>query len=323
MHVQGRIGALLPRSSDLERQVTPRALIPPLTIFLTAVTALALVLTAAAITPPPTIDMVASPPHAAVSAAALPEASTSLARITELVLPPPPVVIDLARLLYAPGADGPSHALSGPLLLVVESGSLTAHLAGSGQLVHADRTAEAAEGTLSLRVGDNLVLPAATPAAFHNGGDVPVIALVAGVFPAVAVASGLGRIGPARWADAWSPGATVQPLVGGWMLDLPSGPSTVALRRMSLRPGDGVPLTAPGPAILAVETGALTLVADQGMVWRQPPDGPDTLVGPDSQTTLLPDDGALLPGEAGVTLRNNGSSPLQLLVLTVDPDGAV
>jgi hypothetical protein len=37
---------------------------------------------------------------------------------------------------------------------------------------------------------------------------------------------------------------------------------------------------------------------------------------------LLPDDGALLPGEAGVTLRNNGSSPLQLLVLTTDADDA-
>jgi hypothetical protein len=146
-----------------------------------------------------------------------------------------------------------------------------------------------------------------------------VVALAAGIFPAPTLLSGRGRIGPTSWAEAWSPGATIQPLVGGWLVDELAGPATIALRRLNLPPGGAVALTAPGPVDVAVETGVLTLEARGGLVWRQPPDGPDQFIAPASSTILLPDDGALLQDAAQVTLHNAGSGPLLVLVLTVTP----
>ena len=150
----------------------------------------------------------------------------------------------------------------------------------------------------------------------------PAVVLAAGIFPAATMQSKLGRIGPASWVEAWSPGASVQPLAGGWLIGVAPGPATIDLRRVSLPSGGSLPLTAPGPVDLAVETGALTLSAHGGLVWQQPPDGPDVLIEPASATTLLPGDAALLQDEASVSLRNDGSGPVLALVLTVAPDAS-
>jgi quercetin dioxygenase-like cupin family protein len=303
-----------------ERRPIVRALGPPLTIALALVTTVALLLIAAAINPPPLSGAVASPPaRAAIADTLLLDAGiVTLARSASVKLPPAPAVVDLARLTYEPGASGPSHALPGPLFLAVESGSLTVDLAGAGQVRRAGQTTMTA-GEFTLRAGDSLVLPTATPASFHNGGAMPVVALAAGIFPAAAVQSGQGRSGPTRWVDDWSPGAAVQPMAGGWLVDPPPGPAFVELSRVSLRPGGDAPLRTPGPVVLAVETGALRMTEVAGLGWRQPADGPDTLIAPATATTLLPGDAALLQDEATATLRNDGSGPLLVLDLTVDP----
>jgi hypothetical protein len=74
--------------------------------------------------------------------------------------------------------------------------------------------------------------------------------------------------------------------------------------------------------VLAVEAGALTLGADQGLIGLEHPEAGDDALTPGTTTTLLAGDGAMLQHQASATLRNDGSSPLQLLVLTVDPDPA-
>jgi hypothetical protein len=79
-------------------------------------------------------------------------------------------------------------------------------------------------------------------------------------------------------------------------------------------------MTLAATAALAVETGVLTLGDIHGVIWRQSPDDADTALRPDVAATLLPGDGALLPGaEASATLRNDGSGPLLALVVTITP----
>ena len=80
--------------------------------------------------------------------------------------------------------------------------------------------------------------------------------------------------------------------------------------------GAQLPLTPPGTAILSVEDGALTLLGEEGLMWRQSPDGPDDWIDPTRPATLLPRKGALLQDRPALTLRNDGSAPL-LRLLTV------
>ena len=309
-----------------------RALIPPLTIALALVTAGALLLTAAAMAPPPLTSRVAPPsPVASVSKAALPAASvTALVQARHAELPLPPTVVTLARLTYAPGASGPSRALPGPFLLVVEVGSLAVQLNGTGQLLRANQAPAASTGAMTLHVGDGLVLPTVTTAAFRNDESVPVVALAAGVFPthmeqdsSTPVGTSPDRMGSARWIDDGAPRMSVQPLVGGWVVDLAKGSAALTLRRVTLRPGDSAPLTAAGPIALAIETGALTLSAGGGLIWVQHPNGGDEWTAPASVATLLSGDGALLQTGAIATVRNDGSGPLLLLEFAVTPAESV
>jgi hypothetical protein len=297
-----------------------RTFVPPLSIALAVVTAGALLLLAAAIAPPPLSDAIASPPTAPASVEP-PDGIevATLARTAHAALPAAPAVVDLARLIYAPRSGGSSRALSGPLLLVVESGLLTVHAEAGAQLLRADQP-PVEKKELLLRPGDGMLLPAATGAAFRNDESVPAVAIAAGVFPATAAQSKLGRrAGPASWPADWSPGATVQALAGGWLVDTSSGPAALALQRLTLPARTSMPLTEPGPVDLAVETGALTLDVSGGLVWLQHPDGPDAMIAPGSGATLLPSDAALFQDEAGITIRNDGSCPLLALLLTVAP----
>jgi hypothetical protein len=297
-----------------------RTLLPPLTIALAVVTASTLLLLAAAITPPPLSEAISSPPPVPASSAVPTEGSavTTLAQSVATALPDSPAVIDLARLTFPPRTGGDSRAFPGPLLLVVASGILTIHADAPVQLLRAGPPARAAHDLL-LRPGDGLLLPAATSAAVRNDQPVPAVVLAAGVFPAPATQSKLGQADAVSWAAVWSPGASVQPLAGGWLIGLAPGPATITLRRVSLPPGRSLLLPAPGPVNLAVETGALTLAVGGGLVWQQRPDGTDSSIAPASAATLLPGDAALLHDEASVTLRNDGSGPLLALVLSVTP----
>jgi hypothetical protein len=235
------------------------------------------------------------------------------------MLSPAPVIVELARLTYAPKSGGMSQTPPGPSFLVVESGALAVQLRGMGTLVRSEVSAHVVHGGFTLHGGDGLVLPETTTASFHNGGPTPVVALVAGVFSTLAPTFIPGKTESSRWDASWSPGATVQPLGGGWLVDPPTGPAAIDLKRLSFQSGALVPLTSPGAAVLSVEAGALTLLAGQGLIWQQSPAGPDGWVPPASAATLLPGDGVLLQDRPQVTIRNDGTGPLLLLVLTVAP----
>ena len=89
------------------------------------------------------------------------------------------------------------------------------------------------------------------------------------------------------------------------------------MQRLSLATGVQLQLAPPGAAILAVETGALTLDGNRGLLWRQTAGGPDDSIDPAYPAPLLPGEGALLQDQPEFTLRNDGSAPLSVVLLTV------
>jgi hypothetical protein len=308
------------RAAIEEPRPALRSLIAPLTVILTLTTAVALFLVVATMIPPPLPESIAVRPSTAATAFITLDAErTVLIRSERAVLPQAPMVIGLARLIYRAGAAGSSRALQGPLLLAVESGVLTAHVDGSGDRFRANGITEPANGDLLLHAGDSLSLPAAAAASFRNDGASPAVALAAGVFPTSAQLGGAGRMATTRWDDDWTPGATVQELAGGWAIDLAAGPATGAHQRVNLRPGDGTTLAASGVAAIAVDAGALTMTAGEGLVWLQHPDGSDEWLSPGAAATLLPRNGALLQSGTQATIRNDGSAPLLAVVLSVAP----
>jgi hypothetical protein len=112
----------------------------------------------------------------------------------------------------------------------------------------------------------------------------------------------------------------VQPLAGGWIGNATAASATLTLQRLIFPSGGSSPLMAPGPTDLAVETGVLTLEARGGLVWQQPPEGPDQAIASSREAVLLPGDAALLQEAASVTLRNDGRGPLVVLALSVELD---
>jgi hypothetical protein len=306
-------------------------------MLLTLTTAGALLLTALTLEPfPPSAALPAEPPTAArVPPSIAPRAvgpptarRVTLARSAPIVLPPSPLLLAFARLTYRPGDGGSSQALPGPLLLVVDSGALAAHLATPGRLQRAT-DADAAgggecRGDCRLTVGDSLLLPSMTTATFQNVGMPPAVVWAVTVAP-TAMASpefartrvALGRADPPRWDPTWLPRAEVTPLAGGWAIDLNGTAVTLTLARLSLEPGAQEALLAIGTQALTVETGALTLTTEHGLVWLQHPGEGDDWLGSDTPATLLNGEGALLQAGASARLRNDGGGPLQLVALTV------
>jgi hypothetical protein len=309
------------------RPATLRLLLPPFAIAAALLTAGTLVLMAA------TIDLVPFPARVhsrlalttAVPATATfpathvapPEGTDRLLLSADhLVVPPAPCGLELARLTYRPGRGGTSRTPPGPWLLVVESGVLTVHLLDPGTAGHDGDPTHIVLGDRSLHAGDGLSVPRATTIVLANDGITPVVALAAGVFSNVGRTSAPGKIEWSRWDASWSPGATVQPLGGGWLIAPAPAPIALSLQRLSLLTGDQRPLRPPGAAILAVEMGTLTLVDDQGLIMQQSPDGPDEAVDPVRPATLLPGEGAFLQDRPEAILRNDGSASLEVVLLT-------
>jgi hypothetical protein len=124
-------------------------------------------------------------------------------------------------------------------------------------------------------------------------------------------------VGAARWPAAWAPGVTAQPLAGGVAVELPTGAATIGLGRVMLQPGEALPLAAAGPIVLVVETGVLTLTTHQGVSQRIREGGGAETIVPGVATTLATGEGALVPYGATGDLRNDGTGPVLLDLLSV------
>ena len=288
------------------------------------ITSFACFLTAAVLTPPASLGATAPPPSD-------PDAPPADSAITALVsaacpLPPGPAVVVLARRILPPGDSATGAVPTASVLLAVESGALTLHSGVTEE--RADGSPTHTPDERAVRAGERLLWPPATGATLGNEGKAPAVVLAAALVPEAMIPADQGHVGAAspservsRWIAAWSPEATVQPLVTGDVVATPLGAGTILLRRMNLRAEDQVSL--PGAAALAVvvEAGTLDIRAAAGAAELQHANGRSEALSLAGGSTLLAGDGALMQAVTGATLRNVGSGPLLVLHLSVTASG--
>lgn len=298
----------------------PRCLILPLTTILTVVTVIAVIFTAMTVALPPApirVTAIATPirsDNAKVAAVV-----TSLSRSEHTAIPADPVNLGIARLIFKPGRESPFWSLPGPLLLAVGSGALSASLRSPGQVQRRTGTRELGVGDVLLAPGDALILPTGSWASLRGVEAMPTVVLAAGVFPASGVGRADARLAPVVGRD-WSPTADVLQLTAGTAVDLDAPLVRIELSRAVVDPGSALSLTATAALTFVVETGSLTLTPDRGEVVLPDPAARDERIVPGTEVTLLPGGSALLENMASATVRNDGSGPLNLLMLAVDPD---
>jgi hypothetical protein len=279
-------------------------------------------------------------------------------------LPPAPAVVTLTRLSFPAGSRAAGDGPAGPRFVVVETQAIVVVVAAGDRprLSRApgspERTDPAADPTLTgpggeirLGVGDGLVLGLA-PVELRNEGARPASVLIAAATPLTTEANGLlpvpvqGRVvepdtvtgvpvtggtvaeslpgGPFLTAEE----VLVEPLAGGVVAALPSGPGEFRLDRLRIAAGWHTPLPVqPGPWLLLVESGTLGLAAQGGTVYYRGAAAPNPTSVPGRAKTVAPGAEVILTAggmsfvhpDAVVELRNRGRTTLSLLALTVWP----
>jgi hypothetical protein len=222
----------------------------------------------------------------------------------------------VGRTTVAPGATmsigAGEPAGFGPDVLTVERGSVTGQVEGPVELTPAGATRPIAvpkHTDVVLNPGDVAYIPYGYTSHWRNDGAVPASLLDAGV--------GL----PA--GDLPEPGVTHETApIAGWpnMFDMPQAPVELIVHRMTVEPGwslAGEP--GPGLHLVGVDAGTLTItwalrtdpMASPGTSQLQPGDWKDL-------TNPLIANGK---HEVAKELRNDGTAPLVLWLMTVTPLG--
>ena len=235
-------------------------------------------------------------------------------------------VVALARLRYAPLAQSVEHVPPGPLLLSVETGSLTVALMGRGRLAAepADRpvTSETIDDrSTELRGGESLVVPARTGVVVRSSGSEAAVFLAVAIVPASvaswtdAAVDGVSSQPPAWWPVSPAPGSRLTPLATSAATGLGVGAVEIGIGRVTLAPTASLsPVGVSAPVWLAVEEGILGLALTDG------PSRPETSDWCKRRFMA----GQTWPVPAGTrpVLRNAGTDPLVVLILTLSPAGA-
>jgi hypothetical protein len=214
---------------------------------------------------------------------------------------PATAFIRLGRLTFAPGASRPRSATLGSVLIAVEHGSLSAQVEGKALLsrvAESGASASPVEGELLLNRGDALLLPMSTRYALRNAGREASVALTMTLFP---WSGGTTEGALILWPEATLPNVDAQLLVEGAVTELPEGPATVTLGRMTV----AAELATAGKSTLRiaeVEAGVLQI---------------DALFGPG--LTLASGQGMLIETAPSQTFRNVGDTPFVLLMVAIAP----
>lgn len=264
---------------------------------------------------------------------------TPLASVTLLTDLPSSAGLALERLTLSASTKITSPALDEGRLLLVEAGRLTVALGAATEVpavlggdgdprLLARQPKQLAPGAqTTLVAGDLVFLPAASSVDLWTDADSPAIVLAAAVFEPGASRTAVNRSDPAypAAASSWPADAIVDLLAGGTLGSLPVGPAIASFGRATLEPG--AEFTTQGgtdATLVSVESGTLRLDANPGSVWvRDGETGASTatLVG-----SLAAGDGLLAYADTTLTLRNAGSEPVSMFVVTIVPrdpaDGA-
>ncbi|HET9017161.1 MAG TPA: MMPL family transporter [Thermomicrobiaceae bacterium] len=241
-------------------------------------------------------------------------------------LPAGPVYMGLAQFTVPANATigpagGPASEViqiaAGTLTVAQSDGHLTLSRSnGAGGVTSQPIPANA---TLALNVGDQLVIPPGSQVAFRTGAQ-PVDFLGVSVF-----VPRPGADPQASWIDSQTApdpfgGVPRKVLAGGLVDRLPRGQATLTVEQVTVQPGASLMRhTQPGPSLLAVEQGTLTL-------YGAPEIAATTVGGQAAPTTLetpieLATGGSAVIQASGINhWKNAGSAPVGFLTAAIlDP----
>jgi quercetin dioxygenase-like cupin family protein/predicted ester cyclase len=230
-------------------------------------------------------------------------------------------VVSVSRVTHVLGGSRRWQDLLGQSLLVVETGRLSVVVDASspspallaavmdGGTMHLPEPL--APGTeLTLGPGQGLIVPSGAVVTTRNDERAPAVILV------VAMTTPVSR-SDARTSPRATPTDVAGELLAGESLtSAPSDLATVAIGRATLAPGGALPRhQAVGPELVAVESGSLALETNGERTWvYRGVDGYKTVA---STASLTAGDGALVNAGTTVSYRNDGDTPLLLLVVTM------
>ena len=230
-------------------------------------------------------------------------------------LPSGPVYMGLAQFnapanaSIGPGGGSASEVIqiaSGTLTVTQSDGHLTlVRPNGAGGVTAQPIPANA---SLALNVGDQLVIPPQAQVAFHTG-DQPVRFLGVTVF-----VPRPGADPQASWLDSKTApdpfgGVPRKVLAGGLVDRLPRGQAVVAVDRITVQPGASMMRhTQPGPSLLAVEQGSLTLYAAPEVA-ATTADGQVPSNTPEAPISLAPGGSAVIQTDGINHWANSGTAP--------------
>jgi hypothetical protein len=222
----------------------------------------------------------------------------------------------------APGASieqgTPSSSGVGPAVYRVEAGTAVGHADGPLEVTRAGSDAAqsiAANTEVALAIGDVAFAPSGVASTWRNDGPDPATIMDAGV-----TAFGVDSvIRNGIEVPGWSQGPVLAfaASIDSVPNHVPAAPIVFTVRRLGLAPGARLPFApTSGLEFVGVETGILTLVAAD----HANPEGTKTLDAGDwIGVNDASDDyftGSPYPPRE---LRNDGSAPVTLLVMTVKP----
>jgi predicted ester cyclase len=232
--------------------------------------------------------------------------------------------IAFERITMRPG-DSVTTPAAESRLLFLEAGSLTLAvdpaLTETALVARADGTTGGAvnAGTaVPVTAGDFAVLPSSAAYTLTNDGAEPTTAIVAAIFVPGAPSRAVPRSDPALEdpVPAWPAGIGVRPLAGGFTTVLPQVSASAGVGRMILAPGGRVPeITAPGPLLLAVESGTVDVEIAGDAGWVR--DGATSRSSVATSGPLDAGDGAFVPAGAILSFANLGDAPAGVLLVSL------
>jgi quercetin dioxygenase-like cupin family protein len=186
----------------------------------------------------------------------------------------------------------------GPVVLRVESGTLTLQADGSIQVLPSGsgHARDVAPGTESaLQAGDQAFAPSGVVTHWRNDGTTPVSVLDAAM---------------ASYTSGWfttAPGITYDEILGEYFYVPPKPPFDIAVRRITLPPGTTLAVDAtPGLEMLQVESGSLIALDPV----------PGTTAPPFAFDAGTMENRNFRPGRV---FRSADNSPVTMLVMTIAP----
>jgi len=225
-------------------------------------------------------------------------------------LPAAPAAALLGRFSLAAGGEVATQMLDGPLVLFSESGSVTVQVEGPAALSPASSIGTPAATSpvtagepLTLAQGDVLTVPDGTGHALRIDGSEAVSVIGVAVLP--------GEI------RSPLPGMELTLLSAGVANGLPAGPDDVAMSRVTYGAGATRPKHGhPGPELLHVESGQLSLVVDTGEATYRPASSGDVI------PTALTGPAMVAPIGEGVPLAAGSSLFVQPGLVGIAPNDA-